>query len=38
MGLCNSSDFFQEKMNESCNGLDYVGLCIDDLLTISNKS
>ena len=25
MGLCNSSDIFQEKMNELLNGLEYVG-------------
>ena len=37
MGLCNSSDIFQEKINEF-NGLDYVRTCIDDLLIISNKS
>ena len=33
MGLCNSSDIFQENMNELFNGLD-----IDDLLIMSNKS
>ena len=38
MGLCNSPDIFQEKMNELFNGLDYVRTYIDDLLIISNKS
>ena len=38
IGLCNSSDIFQEKMNELFNGLDYVRTYIDDLLTISKKS
>ena len=37
MGLCNSPDIFQEKMNELFNGLDYVRTYIDDLLIISNK-
>ena len=38
MGLYNSPDIFQEKMNELFNGLDYVRTYIDDLLIISNKS
>ena len=38
MGLCNSPDIFQEKMNKLFNGLDYIRMCIDDLLIISNKS
>ena len=38
MGLCNSPDIFQEKMNELFYGLDYVRTYIDDLLLISNKS
>ena len=38
MGLCNSPDIFQEKINELLNGLDYVRTFIDDLLIISNKS
>ena len=38
MGLCNSPDIFQEKMNELFNGLEYVRTYIDDLLIISNKS
>ena len=36
MGLCNSPDIFQEKMNELFNGLEYVRAYIDDLLIISN--
>ena len=32
IGLCNSLDIFQEKMNELFNGLDYVRPYIDDLL------
>ena len=38
MGLCNSPDIFQEKMNELFNGLEYVRTYIDDLLIISNDS
>ena len=39
MGLCNSSDIFQEKMNELCNGLEYVRAYIgDDLLRITNSN
>ena len=38
MGLCNSPDIFQEKMNELFAGLEYVRTYIDDLLIISNKS
>ena len=38
MGLCNSTDILQEKMNNLLNGLDYVRIYIDDLLIISNKS
>ena len=37
-GLCNSSDIFQEKMNDIFNGLDYVRTYIDDLLIINNNS
>ena len=37
MGLCNSPDIFQEKMNKLFNGLYYVRTYIDDLLIISNK-
>ena len=36
MGQCNSSDIFQEKMNELFNGLKYVRTYIDDLLIICN--
>ena len=36
MGLCKSSDIFQDKMNESFDGLEYVRANIDDLLIISN--
>ena len=36
MGLCNSPDIFQEKMNELFNGLGYVRGYIDDLLIINN--
>ena len=35
MGLCNSPDIFQEKMNELFQGLDYVRAYIDDLLILS---
>ena len=38
MGLCNSPDIFQEKMNESFHGLDYVQVYIDDLLCITKGS
>ena len=38
MGLCNSPDVFQEKMNKLFNGLEYVRTYIDDLLIIGNKS
>ena len=30
MGLCNSPDFFQEKINELFNGLEYIRVYIDD--------
>ena len=38
MGLCNSPDIFQEKMNELFHDLEYVRAYIDDLLIISNSS
>ena len=38
MGLCNSPDLFQEKMNKLFSGLEYVGTYIDDLLINSKKS
>ena len=36
MGLCNSSDIFQEKMNELFDGLEYIRAYIDDLLILTN--
>ena len=33
MGLCNSPDIFQEKMNELMEGLEFVRAYLDDLLT-----
>ena len=38
MGLSNSPDNFQEKMNELLNGLEYVRAYIDDILIISNSN
>ena len=38
MGLCNSPDIFQEKMNELFAGFDYVRAYIDDLLVITKGS
>jgi hypothetical protein len=38
MGLCNSPDIFQEKMNELFSDMDTVRAYIDDLLIITNKS
>ena len=38
MGLCNSPDIFQEKMNELFAGFDYVHAYIDDLLIITKGS
>ena len=38
MGLCNSPNIFQEKMNKLFNGLEYFRTYIDDLIIISNKS
>ena len=35
MGLCNSPDIFQEKMNELFDGLDHVRAYIDDLLCLT---
>jgi hypothetical protein len=32
MGLCNSPDIFQEKMNDLLDGLDTVRVYIDDIL------
>ena len=36
MGLFNSPDIFQEKINELFNGLEHVKTYIDDLVIISN--
>ena len=38
MGLYNTPDILQEKMNKLFNGLEYVRTYIDDLLIISKKS
>ena len=38
MGLCNSPDIFQEKMNELFEGLDIVRAHINDLLCLSKGS
>ena len=38
MGLCNSPDIFEEKMSELMDGLDFVRVYIDDLLSITNGS
>ena len=38
MGLCNSPDIFQDKMNELFHDLEYVRAYIDDLLIISNSN
>ena len=35
MGLCNSSDIFQENMSELMEGLDFVRAYIDDLLCLT---
>ena len=35
MGLCNSPDIFQEKMNELFEGIDYVRTYIDDVLCLT---
>ena len=38
MGLCNSADIFQEKINKLFAGLEHVRAYIDDLLVISKGS
>ena len=38
MGLCNTPDIFQEKMNELFSGFDYICTYIDDLLVITKGS
>jgi hypothetical protein len=37
MGLCNSPDIFQEKLNELFNELEYVRSYIDDILVLLSK-
>ena len=36
MGVSNSSDIFQEKMNELFQGLDFMRAFIDELLDLTN--
>ena len=36
MGLCNSPDIFQEKINEIFDGLDFVRAYIDDVLVLTS--
>ena len=38
MGLCNSPDIFQEKMNELMEGLEFARAYLDDLLVITKGS
>ena len=38
IGLCNSHDIFQEKINDLFNGLEYVRAFVDDLSNTSNGS
>ena len=38
MGLCNSTDIFQEKMSELFIGLDTVRVYIDDILHVPKGS
>ena len=38
MGLCNSPDIFQEKMNELFDGMEFVRAYIDDLLCLTKDS
>jgi transposase InsO family protein len=38
MGLCNSPDIFQEKMNDLLDGLDTVRVYIDDILHVTKGS
>ena len=35
MGVCNSPDIFQEKMNEMIPRIEFIRACIDDLLIIT---
>ena len=36
MGVCNSPDIFQDKINELFNGLEYTRVYVDFLIIISN--
>ena len=36
MGLCNSTDIFQEKMLDLMDGLEFVHTYLDDLLVLTN--
>ena len=38
MGLCNSPDIFQEKMNPLMQGLEFARAYLDDLLVISTET
>ena len=38
VGLCNSPDIFQEKMNELMEGLEFVRAYLDDLLIVTKGS
>ena len=38
MGLCNSPNIFQQKMNELFSGLEYARAYIDDQVIISNSN
>jgi hypothetical protein len=38
MGIAGSPDFFHAKVMELMESLEYVGVCIDDLLCISRNS
>jgi hypothetical protein len=38
MGLCNSPDIFQEKMNDLLDGLDTARVYIDDILHVTKGS
>ena len=35
MGICNSPDIFQEKMNKNFRGFEFIRAYIDDLLIIT---
>ena len=38
MGLCNSPDIFQKKINKLFNGLEHVKVEIEDVLIVSNSN